>query len=244
MPTAERPRVLSIVIPAYNEERFIGTLLRQIAAVDLASLGLDREVIVVDDCSRDRTAEIVAREPGVVLHRMERNSGKGRAVRAGIELATGEYLIIQDADLEYDPNDYLKMLPPILDGKADVVYGSRYMGRGKYPNQSWSAYLGGRSLSLAALVFTGRYLTDTVTALKLFRRAALAALPLETTGFEMDHEITARMLALGARIVEEPISYFPRSREEGKKIGLRDWFKGVKTFMKYGGHEEDRGRSG
>jgi len=234
MPVLERAGVLSIVIPAYNEERFIGTLLRQIAAVDLASLGLDREVIVVDDCSRDRTAAIVAAEPGVTLHRMPRNGGKGQAVRAGIGLATGEYLIIQDADLEYDPNDYLAMLRPMLAGEADIVYGSRYMTHGKHPNQSWSAYLGGRSLSLVALACTGRYLTDTVTALKLFRRAALAALTLETTGFELDHEITARMLARGARIVEVPISYFPRSREEGKKIGLRDWFRGVRTFWRYG----------
>lgn len=231
--TAERPGVLSIVIPAYNEERFIGTLLHRIAAVDLASLGLEREVIVVDDCSRDRTAAIAEAEPGVRLRRMARNGGKGRAVRAGIEAATGEYLIIQDADLEYDPNDYLPMLRPILAGTADVVYGSRYLGRGRHPHQSWAAYLGGRSLSLVARVLTGRYISDTVTALKLFKRAALAALPLETTGFELDHEITARMLARGARIVEVPIGYLPRSREEGKKIGARDWFRAVRTFWKY-----------
>ena len=229
-----RRRVLSIVIPAYNEERYIGTLLERIKAVDLAPLGLDKEIIVVDDCSRDRTAEIVQSHAGVILRRMEQNGGKGRAVRAGIAAATGDYLIIQDADLEYDPNDYVPMVEALFEGQGDIVYGSRYKGRGKHPSQSWTAYLGGRSLSVVALAFTGRYLTDTVTALKLFTRADIAALPLETSGFELDHEITARMAAKGKRIVEVPISYMPRSRKEGKKIGARDWFIALRTFRRYG----------
>jgi glycosyltransferase involved in cell wall biosynthesis len=227
--------ILSIVIPAYNEERFIGKLLEQIKAVDLSPLGIDKQIIVVDDCSKDRTREIVAAVPGVQLLQMEKNGGKGRAVRAGIAVATGDYLIIQDADLEYDPQDYVPMTRALLDGKADVVYGSRYLGRGRYPNQSIAAYLGGRSLSLVAWICTGRYITDTVTALKLFRRSEIAELPLETTGFELDHEITARMLARKRRIVEVPIRYYPRSREEGKKIGMRDWFIGTRTFWKYRG---------
>jgi len=226
-------KILSIVIPAYNEERFIGTLLERIRAVDLRVLDVDREIVVVDDCSRDRTAAIVEAIPGVRLLRMERNSGKGRAVRAGIAAATGDLLIIQDADLEYDPQDYVPMLRALLDGRSDIVYGSRYLGRGRYPNQSLAAYLGGRSLSLVAWVLTGRYLTDTVTALKLFRRAEVAGLPLETSGFELDHEITARMLARRRRILEVPIRYYPRSRKEGKKIGARDWFIGARTFWKY-----------
>jgi len=224
---------LSIVIPAYNEERFIGTLLEKIRAVDLGPLGVEKEIIVVDDCSKDRTAEIAASVPAVTLKRLPANGGKGRAVRAGIALATGEYLIIQDADLEYDPNDYVPMLQALLSGRADVVYGSRYMGRGRHTNQSLAAYLGGRSLSLAALAFTGRYLTDTVTALKLFHRDQIAAIELETSGFELDHEITARMAHRGARFVEVPIRYSPRSREEGKKIGMRDWFVAVRTFVRY-----------
>jgi len=224
---------LSIVIPAYNEERFIGTLLEKIRAVDLGPLGVEKEIIVVDDCSKDRTAEIAASVPAVTLKRLSANGGKGRAVRAGIALATGEYLIIQDADLEYDPNDYVPMLQALLSGRADVVYGSRYMGRGRHTNQSLAAYLGGRSLSLAALAFTGRYLTDTVTALKLFHRDQIAAIELETSGFELDHEITARMAHRGARFVEVPIRYSPRSREEGKKIGMRDWFVAVRTFVRY-----------
>lgn len=225
--------VLSIVIPAYNEARFIGTLLQQIRDVDPVALGADKQIIVVDDCSSDGTSDIVRGFAEVTLQRLGRNSGKGRAVRAGMEAATGDYLIIQDADLEYDPADYIPMMRAILDKRGDIVYGSRYMGRGRHPQQSLTAYLGGRSLSLVALLCTGTYLTDTVTALKLFPRELLASLVLTTSGFELDHEITAKVLARGCRIVEVPVRYFPRSREEGKKIGLRDWFIGSRTFFRF-----------
>ena len=224
---------LSIVIPAYNEERFIGTLLQQIADVDVAALGVAKEIIVVDDCSRDRTAEIVSAVGGVRLHRLTHNSGKGAAVRAGLELAAGDYVIIQDADLEYDPRDYVPMMRAILEQRADVVYGSRYTSGGRHAGQSWTAYLGGRSLSVVCRVATGTYLTDTVTALKLFPRVLLADLDLRTSGFELDHEITAKVLARGLRIVEVPVRYYPRSREEGKKIGARDWVIGVRTFFRF-----------
>jgi dolichol-phosphate mannosyltransferase len=232
---AEPParRVLSIVIPAYNEERFIGTLLAQIAAVDLERLGVRKEVIVVDDHSADRTSAVAAGFEGVVLRRLEKNSGKGRAVREGIDLATGDLLIIQDADLEYDPQDYIPMLEALLQGRGDIVYGSRYMRTGRHANQSWTAYLGGRSLSVVARVFTGAWITDTVTALKLFPRDVIKSLALTTSGFELDHEITAKLLARGYRIVEVPVSYNPRSKEEGKKIGLRDWFIGTRTFFRF-----------
>ena len=226
-------RVLSIVIPAYNEERFIGALLDQIRAVDLAPLGVSKEIIVVDDCSSDRTAEIVRKFPEVTLTRLERNSGKGKAVRTGMEMATGDMLIIQDADLEYDPRDYVPMVEALLEGRGDIVYGSRYLASGRRANQSLAAYLGGRSLSVAALACTGTYLTDTVTALKLFPREVLVSLPLVTSGFELDHELTAKVLARGHRIVEVPVRYYPRSREEGKKIGARDWFVGVRTFWRF-----------
>ena len=225
--------VLSIVIPAYNEERFIGTLLERIRDVDLTPLDIRKEIIVVDDHSADRTGDIVTRFPEVRLHRMLVNSGKGGAVRQGIAMATGEYLIIQDADLEYDPADYIPLLRALFDGKGDVVYGSRYLGHGRHRNQSLAAYLGGRSLSLAAWLATGRYLTDTVTAYKLFQRRDLADLTLETSGFELDHELTARLIARGLRIVEVPIRYAPRNREEGKKIGARDWFVALRTLWRY-----------
>ena len=208
-------------------------MLEQIRAVDLAQFDLDKQIIVVDDCSKDRTADIAAAVPGVTLKRMPVNGGKGKAVRAGIASATGEYLIIQDADLEYDPNDYVPMLRVLLSGSADVVYGSRYLGRGRHSNQSLGAYLGGRSLSVIAWLFTRRHLTDTVTALKLFHRDQLGKIELKTSGFELDHEITAKMAHRGARFAEVPIRYMPRSREEGKKIGPKDWFIAVRTFMRY-----------
>jgi dolichol-phosphate mannosyltransferase len=238
------PVSLSIVIPAYNEAAFIGTLLERISAVDLSGLGVSTELIVVDDCSRDRTAAIAESHPGVRVWRQPQNGGKGAAVRAGIGLATGEYLLIQDADLEYDPRDYVPMLEALFAGRGDIIYGSRYLKypdrgllanllAGRHPGQSWPAYLGGQSLSFVALLCTRRYLTDTVTAFKLFRREFLLSLELETSGFELDHEITAKAAARGMRITEVPIRYYPRSKAEGKKIGLKDWFRGTRTFWKY-----------
>lgn len=225
--------VLSIVIPAFNEERFIGTLLERIQAVDLAPLGVSKQVIVVDDHSSDRTPEIVRGFPEVIFERLPSNRGKGAAVRAGMALATGDYLIIQDADLEYDPQDYVPMMRAMLERQGDVIYGSRYLKEGRHARQSLAAYLGGRSLSLAAFVFTRTWLTDTVTALKLFPRDLLPSLRLQTSGFELDHEITAKVIAKGLTIVEVPISYHPRTREEGKKIGLRDWVVALQTFFRF-----------
>jgi len=236
--------VLSVIVPAYNEERFIGELLTRVLAVDLSRFRVTTEVIVVDDCSSDDTADIASGFDAVTLLERRANGGKGMAVRDGIRRATGDFVMIQDADLEYDPRDYVPMLEMLLRDGVDAVYGSRYMrypGRGplrnllssKHRGQSWPAYLGGQSLSGVALLFTGRYLTDTVTALKLFRREALADLELETTGFELDHEITAKILAAGRTIGEVPIGYAPRSREEGKKIGFGDWVRALRTFARY-----------
>jgi glycosyltransferase involved in cell wall biosynthesis len=235
--------VLSVVIPAYNEERFIGALLEKVIAVDLSVFDLTKQIIVVDDCSKDRTSEIARGYTGVTVLRQPKNGGKGQAVRTGLAQASGDYIIIQDADLEYDPNDYIPMMASLLQDRLDAVYGSRYMadprsGRkgflgARHPNQSWAAYLGGRSISIAALLTTGMYLTDTVTALKLFRRDVIKPLTLETTGFELDHEISSKVLAKGFRIREVPIRYFPRSKAEGKKIGLKDWFKALRTFLRY-----------
>jgi dolichol-phosphate mannosyltransferase len=238
------PVRLSVVIPAYNEEAFIGRLLQRISEVDLSGVGVTTELIVVDDCSRDRTAAIAETHPGVRVWRQPTNGGKGAAVRTGIGLATGEYLLIQDADLEYDPRDYVPMLEALFAGRGDIIYGSRYLKypdrgtianllAGKHAGQSWPAYLGGQSLSFVALLCTRRYLTDTVTAFKLFRREFLLSLELETSGFELDHEITAKAAARGMRITEVPIRYYPRTKAEGKKIGLKDWFRGTRTFWKY-----------
>ena len=224
---------LSVVVPAFNEERYIGTLLDRIGGLDLAPLGITKEVIVVDDGSSDRTAEIAASRTWVTVRRLTRHAGKGRAVREGIAAAAGDYLIIHDADLEYDPRDWVPMLRALVAGEGDAVYGSRYLDHGRHAQQSVAAYLGGRSLSLVGWLFTGRYLTDTVTALKLVHRADIAAIPLETNGFEIDHEITARLLARGRHIVEVPVTYRPRTRAEGKKIRATDWLRAVGTYWTY-----------
>ena len=208
-------KTISIVIPAYNEERFIGELLKKINQVDTISLGIEKQIIVINDCSSDRTSGIVKEFPEVTLLEHENNSGKGRAVRTGLDAATGEYIIIQDADLEYDPEDFLPMLEPLLADEADVVYGSRYMKypesgllknllTGKHAEQSWVAYLGGQSLSFIARLFVPMFITDTVTAYKLFKAPILKGMTLETTGFETDHEISCKVLAQGLRIKEVP----------------------------------------
>jgi glycosyltransferase involved in cell wall biosynthesis len=239
------PISLSVVIPAYNEAAFIGTLLQRIRAVDLGAVDATAELIVVDDGSADDTAAIAERHAGVRVIRQRPNAGKGAAVRAGIAAAGGTHVLIQDADLEYDPQDYLPMLRALRAGDArTVVYGSRYLPypdrsalrnllAGPWPGQSWAAYAGGRSLSVTAWLTTGRYLTDTVTAYKLFPRALLTTLDLQTTGFELDHEISAKVIARGYRIVEVPIGYAPRSKAEGKKIGARDWWRALKTFWRF-----------
>ena len=168
-------KILSIVIPAYNEERFIGTLLKKIANVDLEGLGVTPQIIVIDDCSSDNTCTIVSSFQKVELVRHDTNQGKGKAVRTGLERATGDFVIIQDADLEYDPNDYMAMLKPVLNDQADVIYGSRYLKfpnegiiknlwHGKHPKQGLAAYIGGQSLSFVARFFTGTYISDTVNS--------------------------------------------------------------------------------
>jgi dolichol-phosphate mannosyltransferase len=225
--------VLSIVIPARNEERYIGELLARIRGVDLSTFGFSKEVIVIDDHSADRTAEIAASFPEVRLQRLPRHGGKGVAVRAGMRIATGDYVVIQDADLEYDPQDYVLMIQALGAGAECAVYGSRYLTEGRRARQSRLAYLGGRSLSLLVAISTGHWLTDTSTALKLFRRAFVESLGLTSAGFEIDQEMTVRALARRCRIVEVPVRYTPRTRAEGKKIRPCDWLVGAITVLRF-----------
>jgi glycosyltransferase involved in cell wall biosynthesis len=235
------PGRLSIVIPAFNEERYIARLLRKVLAVDLNQFGLSKEIIVVDDGSTDRTGSIAREMPGVAVYRLTRNAGKGTAVRAGLARTSGDLVVIQDADLEYEPEDYRPMIAELLRSDAGAVYGSRYLPRSgamwrapRYPGQGWGPYWGGRSLSVVQWCFSGTYLSDTVTALKLFRGPVIRAIGLHATGFELDHEITARVLAAGYEIREVPIRYHPRSRAEGKKIRARDWLTAVATYLRVG----------
>jgi glycosyltransferase involved in cell wall biosynthesis len=236
-------RLLSIVVPAYNEEAYLGKLLERIAAVDTRKLGFEKEVIVVNDGSRDRTEEIARsfESRGVVCLNQVPNQGKGRAVRRGITEARGEYILIQDADLEYDPADYLPMLAALL--QADVVYGSRTLGQfrqgrgwptpGRHPQQRVGPWFAGVLLSCWTCLLYGRWISDTLTAYKLYPAAVLKNLTLETSGFETDHEITAKLIRERLRITEVPISYYPRSAEEGKKIKPRDGLVAVWTLLRF-----------
>ena len=220
---------MSIVVPAYNEAATIEPLLRRVAEVELS-----REVIVVDDGSTDGTRELLPglRERGLIdrllLH--ERNRGKGAALRTGFRHATGDVVVVQDADLEYDPDEIPRLLGPIAEGRADAVYGSRFLGM--EPNQDvvfpWHA-MGNRFLTFLSNCFTGLRITDMETCQKMIRTELLHSLPLTVDRFGIEPEITARLSQAGARLVELPISYTSRSYAEGKKIGWRDgvsaiWF--------------------
>jgi len=234
---------LSIVIPAYNEAAWIGDLLRRIAQVDTAPLGFEKEILVINDGSADAT-ESIARtfeSSGVKCFNQVPNQGKGRAVQRGIRESSGDFILVQDADLEYDPADYVPMLEALA--ASDVVYGSRVLGEfrrrgwtltpGRHTEQGIGPWLAGVILSLWTLLLYGRWISDTLTAYKLYPAAALKAMKLETSGFETDHEITARLIRSRLRIAEVPIHYHPRSRTEGKKIKPRDGWIAILTLLRF-----------
>jgi glycosyltransferase involved in cell wall biosynthesis len=229
---------LSVVIPAFNEERTIAQVLDAVREVDLGSLDveLEREIIVVDDGSTDRTRGILAEyaslpEVHVLLH--DRNRGKGAAVRTGFAAVTGEIVIIQDADAEYDPQEYARLLEPIVRGRADVVYGSRLSGGQPQRVYMFWHLVGNRFLTLLTNILFNSTLTDMETGYKVFRRQVVDSFRLRENDFRIEPEMTAQVLQNPRlRVYELPISYYGRTYEEGKKITWRDGLKAVATLIR------------
>jgi glycosyltransferase involved in cell wall biosynthesis len=222
--------LLSIIMPCYNEQATLPAILQQVYAVDL-----DKEIIAVDDCSSDNTLALLheeaARNPRLTVVSHPRNRGKGAAVRSGLAHARGEIVIIQDADLEYDPQDYYQLVRPIADGRVDVVFGSRFMGRhtGMY---FWNA-IGNKGLTFLTNFLFNCWISDMETCYKVMRTDILRSLQLESNDFRLEPEITAKVLLRGHRIYEVPVSYLGRTYEEGKKMKPSQGFYAILALLKY-----------
>ena len=220
---------LSVIMPVYNEKRTLPLILEKVLAVDIP-----KQVIIVNDGSTDSTRDLLTAIEGsypdvqVIHHQV--NRGKGAAIRTALKQVTGDVVVIQDGDLEYDPEDYHKLLAPIREGKAEVVYGSRVLGRGKKSYVRY--YLGGKLLSFVVNWLYGVHITDEPTCYKAFTRRALREVNLECTGFEFCPEVTAKVLKRGCRIHEVPISYRPRRMQEGKKIRWKDGLVALWTLLR------------
>lgn len=220
---------LSVIIPVYNEKNTIEEIIKRVLAVNTP-----KEVIVVDDGSTDGTTEIlrkIAKKNKIKVFFHQENRGKGAAIRTALEHVGGDYVIIQDADLEYDPEDYHQMIKPIIKGKAEVVYGSRFTGERR--NMLFWHYVGNRFLSLVTNILYNTTLSDMETCYKLFKTEIIKGLNLKAKGFEFEPEVTAKVLKKGIKIYEVPISYAGRDFSEGKKITWKAGFKALWTLIKY-----------
>jgi glycosyltransferase involved in cell wall biosynthesis len=219
--------LLSVIIPAYNEIEFIDEILRKVKETPY-----EKEIIVVDDCSTDGTREFLKNQEGIITIFQEKNQGKGAALRRGMAEATGDIVLIQDADLEYDPREYPVLLGPILEGKADVVYGSRFLGGPHRVLYFWH-FVGNSAVTLLSNMFTNLNLTDMETCYKVFKKEVIKTITIESDRFGVEPEITAKVAKGKWRIYEVPISYYGRTYEEGKKITWRDGIKAFFTIVKY-----------
>lgn len=228
---AERVPQLSVVVPVYDEVATVEALIEEVESVPL-----DLEIVVVDDGSRDGTAQVLeklAAEGRIRLHTHERNQGKGAALRIGFGVARGEYVVVQDADLEYDPHEFPKLIAPLKAGKADVVYGSRFVGSEPHRVLYFWHYVANRMLTLLSDMLTNLNLTDIETCYKAFRREVIQSITIEENRFGVEPEITAKLARLGCRVYEVGISYSGRTYDEGKKIGWRDGVRAVWCILKY-----------
>lgn len=224
---------LSIIIPCYNEKGFLPTLIDRVRNAPVEN----KEIILVDDCSDDGTTEIIRNElalkvDAVVYHK--RNMGKGAAIRSGLEHVSGDIVIIQDADLEYDPDEYPRLIAPITDNQADVVYGSRFSGEGPHRVHLFWHYVGNRMLTLTSNIFTNLNLSDMETCYKVFKKDVITTITIEQNRFGIEPELTAKIAKMGCRVYEVGISYYGRSYDEGKKINWKDGFKALYCIVKYG----------